>query len=165
MGKFLQGLSEELSLYVRQLAWLNTAPAPTGPKGVPRKDAVAMTRLAAKQKRGEAIEMPPLRREAYYLIEYLLEVGPTGRDGAVVEWSEIQAWQAMSGVHLSAWDAHMLRRLSAAFSKEVKRAESAAALPPLNPYITEEHRKSVSTRIGVEFGAMAKSLAKGRKLC
>ncbi len=75
--------------------------------------------------------MPPC--SAPYLLGYLFEVGPamhTGMGDAPLSHSEIAAWQANTGIRLTAWEARTLRRLSVDYVNETARATLASAKAP-----------------------------------
>ena len=57
--------------------------------------------------------MPPC--EAYYLIAYLFEIGPSmvnGMGESPISQGEIESFQFNTGIELTAWEARNLRRLS-----------------------------------------------------
>jgi hypothetical protein len=117
MGKFYQGLGEELSLYVRHMAWLNAVP-----------DKATKSRREAM---GTDPEMPPC--DAQYLAAYLFEVGPSIA-GAMGEGplthAELLAWQSNTGIELNAWESRMLKRLSSEYLNAAFSAKEPACLPP-----------------------------------
>lgn len=111
MGVFYEWLGEELSLFVRQQAWLATAPD---------RDKHEKTdpepRIKAMAARGEHIPIPP--NPARYLTDWLFEIGPSvpgGMAPAPIGWRDITAWQDLTGVELLPWEARVLRRLSRDF--------------------------------------------------
>lgn len=58
--------------------------------------------------------MPPVTGPAY-LLEYLFEIGPTmaaGMGNGPITFSEILAWQLLTGIRLRPWEVRLLRRLS-----------------------------------------------------
>lgn len=126
MVKFLEGLGDELSLYVRHCAWLNAVPEesgsdqPTKKKPVTRREAL---RKELKMAETEELEMPPC--DAQFLVGYLFEIGPTqggGMGDAPLSHTEIEAFQRNTGIELDAWGARTLRRMSADYLAESQRA-------------------------------------------
>lgn len=123
MGKFLEGLGDELSLYVRQAAWLNAAPdkAESDKSKKPNKTR----REALKQDGIEEPEMPPC--DAGHLIGYLFEVGPTmaaGTGEGPITHGELEAWQRNTGIDLNAWESRTLKRLSLDYLAESQQARA-----------------------------------------
>lgn len=135
MGKFQAGLFEELSLYVRQSAWLSTVPErPKGDKG----EGPHLTRLQKMRETEKndlyLPEMPPV--DAPHLIAHLWEIGPAlsgGMGPAPITHEEICAWQALTGIELNPWEVRSLRRLSREYIGEMQRAEKIDAKAPWQP--------------------------------
>jgi hypothetical protein len=75
--------------------------------------------------------MPPVLA-GWHLVARLFEVGPTGGDGPVT-FQELQAWSAMTGCSLSAWEAQTLRILSSRFMAMSHKAIEPACPPPYAP--------------------------------
>lgn len=109
--------------------------------------------------RTDGIEPPlPAVSGGEHLLAHLFEVGPIagGAGGiAAVSWSEMQAWQRQTGLDLQPWEVRTLRRLSADFANECRRAEAHDAVSPMTIVSTERNRAAVARKIGMEFGAMA----------
>lgn len=99
------------------MAWLHT---------VPEK---------AKQPRYKTrtVPMPPLEG-GHYLLNILMEIGPTkivGMGSAFgIDEIDIAAWQANSGLRLSAWEAQTVRRLSQEYAAQIASGKEASAPPP-----------------------------------
>jgi hypothetical protein len=117
---------------VRQLAYLQTAPEPKRkPKNPAPSDQRPPSRMQRHQSQGT---QPPLPEPglARHLVDYLLQVGPTGY-GAMgpvpLSHSEIAAWQANTGAELTAWEATTLRTLSIDWitSSQAAQAEDCPA--------------------------------------
>ncbi len=47
-----------------------------------------------------------------------------------VSWSQIDAWQRLTGVPIAPWEARLLRRLSLAYLAEGRQAEAETCPPP-----------------------------------
>jgi hypothetical protein len=95
---------------------------------------------------------PPLPEPglARHLVDYLLQVGPTGY-GAMgpvpLSHSEIAAWQANTGVDLTAWEATTLRTLSIDWitSSQAAQAEDCPA-PWVDVHQVERDRVADAVR-------------------
>jgi hypothetical protein len=131
VGKFQAGLGEELSLYVRQVAWMNAVPDNPTAKG--RKPQGMQSRAEALRAQGAEVPLPPLREEAEHLVGYLFDVGPVlpAVLGVVpLPYSELQAWQQQSGLDLQPWEVKLLRQLSRDYAIEAKAASDAGRPAP-----------------------------------
>ena len=92
----------------------------------------------------QMIELPKIRRGSY-LIEYLLEIGPalsTGHGVAPISYQDIQAFQNVSGLTLSPWEAETLRMLSREYVNEYHAARDPARVPPVQKLGTIEQRRA-----------------------
>jgi hypothetical protein len=92
-----------------------------------------------------------------YLVDCLMEAGPISAMGfgGPLAWPEIESWERGSEKPLHPWERIMLRRLSAEWVREARRAEAAAAEPPFKgaTFMTPERRAAVSRRIDELLGA------------
>lgn len=148
MVQFFAGLDEALNLYVRHAAWLNTTPdKPEGDKSTTPE----VSRSEYYKRDGEdALEMPPC--DAYYLILYLFELGPTvaaGMSEGAIGHSEVHAWQANTGIELNAWETRCLRRLSMVYLSEsfkAKKPDCPAPWAQASYIVSSPSRKSQSSR-------------------
>lgn len=142
MGKFLEALYDDLSLYVRQSAWLNAVPERA------KNDKSEGPRLSRLQKQGKAWaseaagrdeddyqpDMPKV--DAEYLLSYLFEVGPVLSAGgypAPITHQELRAWQSNTGIDLEQWESRFLCRLSRDYLVESQRAEKIDRPAPVKP--------------------------------
>jgi hypothetical protein len=150
LGKFYEGVYDDLSLHVRQLAWLHTAPTPkTKPGRKPPTDEQRMTRLQTLQLEGLDPSIPDAGVAAY-LVKYLFEVGPTlvaGMGRAPISWAEISAWMHSTGQALQTWESTMLRRLSGDYLATTLDAADPAFPAPFSEQPTPDQRKLVSQKI------------------
>ena len=106
-----------MALYVRQSAWLDAVPEHEGKSDLP---ANTVSRRKDMETRGRSIEMPPLDC-GDYLIRHLYDIGPTiaaGMGSGPVTYSEMEAWQRVTGIQLLPWEASLLRRLSGEYAAE-----------------------------------------------
>jgi hypothetical protein len=124
VGKFLEGCYEELSLYVRQSAWLNATPE--RPKNY-KSEAPMLSRLEGmrKDRRDDEYDPPMPEVNAGYLLDHLFEIGPTMSAGGYpgpITHEEIMAWMELTGVPLQPWESRFIRRLSCEYIAEQHRA-------------------------------------------
>lgn len=137
------------------MAYLN---APRSRKGSLRGE----TRLEERNRKGLDSPLPPIDREAAYLLSYLLEVGPvtsSGMGSSALTFVELQAWQTQAGLDLQPWEVTTLRHLSRVYAAESSRAASPAAQPLWIPEI-EVNRKAVDEGLRAIFrGLMAQQRA------
>lgn len=76
--------------------------------------------------------MPPVH-DRWYLIEYLMELGPAVSSGfglAITSWQEIQAWEHMTGHQLTNWEATTLRTLSSRYVAQYSKSSDPMCPPP-----------------------------------
>lgn len=88
--------------------------------------------------------------DGLHLVGYLWEIGPvvaTGMGGAPISHVDIQAWQANTGIDLSAWEARLLRELSLAYLGESADASKESAPPPWQRIPTSDQAVDVARRI------------------
>jgi len=91
---------------------------------------------ASRGYRPHQLEMPPVEYGGY-LLQYLMEVGPATSNGfgpGVISWQELQAWEHMTGVILTSWEATTLRMLSGHYVSQ--HAKSSDPMCPA-PYVPE----------------------------
>lgn len=124
---------EQLTLFVKQAAWLNTIPSKAKrPRRETKSDA-----------------MPPLLGGAY-LVEILFEVGPAkpiGMGGSVaIDEVDLAAWMANQCITLTPWEAKTVRQLSREYAAMLSEAAEPNTPPPwLDPAImTTERREKIS---------------------
>lgn len=153
MGKFYEGLADQLILFVRHIAWLNTGPVKQTKKGQERLPA---RRDQLKADRVES-EEPPC--DAPHLIEYLFDAGPvevSGGQPAALSSTELEHWQAGSGIPLAPWEFRLLRRLSREYLAQCIASEDPSEPAP---YITKEgierNRKAANRKASMELKALA----------
>lgn len=140
MGKFLEGLFDELKLYVRYSAWLSAVPERAKDD---KSDLPLVSRFEARRQRWVAEkrgrlpedydpEMPPLNGTEF-LIGFLFEVGPVmpvGMGVGRITHSELRDWMDNTGVELDAWQARTLCELSQEYAAENHRASKQDCPPP-----------------------------------
>lgn len=133
---------------MRHAAWLNTTPD----KAEGDKSTTPEVSRSEYYKRDgdDALQMPPC--DAYYLIPYFFEIGPTvaaGMGEGAIGHLEVQAWQGNTGIDLNAWEARSLRRLSLVYLSESYKAKKPDCPAPWQEadYIAlSPTRKSQTTR-------------------
>lgn len=110
---------------------------------------------------------PPLPpNPAPYLVDWLMEVGPTSSDGlsaGPVAWEAIAAWSALTCRSLLPWEARILRQMSRDFAAEVHAAKKPDAPAPwvsLRPSIHD--REGVARRVGNAFKVLMQAKRGGK---
>lgn len=155
MGEFFESLYDELSLYVRQSAWLNAIPEePRRPQiavpgQVPKKVEPA-SRLKRMTDDGELVPLPDVATP--YLIGYLWEVGPTiasGMGDGPLTFGEITSWMERIGLDLEPWESRFLRRLSIDYLVQSQKSTKPECPPP---YGVQTRRIYVAKKIDEFFG-------------
>jgi hypothetical protein len=126
VGKFYEGVYEELKLYVRQSAWLNAIPEKRGVNaGEPK------SRLQTLQDTGVPAELPEV--DLGYLVAYLWDVGPTlsssGGESPLTR-TELRAWQEDMGLELQPWESRILMRLSHDYLIQIQKARKPDCQAP-----------------------------------
>lgn len=131
MGKFFEGLAEDLILRARFMAWLHAVPdeePKPGSKPPPR-----LTRLEKLRKQHQDERYLPDLPDVdggEQLLEWFWEVGPTEGDGPLTH-KELLAWQENTGIELESWQARLLRRMSVEYLAENSRASDPKCEPPV----------------------------------
>lgn len=157
MVEFYEGLYEELSLYVRHMAWLGTAPQPKDKRSLDSAEPVS--RLAKMEEDGITPLFPS--NPAPHLIRYLMEIGPVetaGMDAAPIGWATMRHWQDQVCVELTPWEARLLRRLSIDYLDQTRKSRSPDCPAPWGER-TEEDRAAISAKIKSIFAGMARNKA------
>lgn len=157
MGKFYEQLLEELSLYIKQCAWLNTAPTPkkAALSSAKANTSKPPTRMESLQAKGLTPDIPDPGL-ASYLAGYLFEVGPVAHGGmgaAPISFTELQAWQQATGVDLTPWECKALRRLSFDHIAAGQDAQDEDSPAPYAAPITEDRRSHVADAVRNIFGS------------
>jgi hypothetical protein len=156
VGKFYEGLGEELSLYVRFLAWLGSAPQEPAKKQLSgEKQSEPVSRIARMEADGVVPVLPP--NSAPHLVQYLMEMGPvesTGMENGPISWGEMTDWCERTGVDLMPWQAKLIRRLSIDYLGEMRRAREPDCPAPWGG-MTADRRATVEAKLRAAFGGMA----------
>lgn len=95
--------------------------------------------------------------EAFYLIEYLFELGLTLGDQAITH-SEIRAWMENTGIDLSAWESRSIKNLSSAYlsgSHEYRAADSDSPWEAAPYYMSAKYRKAMKLKMSIRKAAEA----------
>lgn len=80
---------------------------------------------------GVAIHLPP--NPMPYIIDWLMEIGPVtagGMGSTPLAWSDIAAWQDLTGINMTAWEARTIRRLSRDFHDQLHRSKEPTCPAP-----------------------------------
>lgn len=134
---------------------------------MPRPDKKTIAQTAEERSRkqkmreeGIALPLPPCR--APFLVDYLLQIGPTvpgGMGAAAIGWRDIVAWQECTGIALPPWQAKLLRHASAEYLAMARDAEKPDCPQPwLTGEQVAENRQVVGKAVvGLFDGLAAKS--------
>jgi hypothetical protein len=94
-----------------------------------------------------------------YLVDYLFEIGPTlpGMGGPVpLSFSEILAWQQLTGRYMQPWEVLMIRRLSLEYIGMKALAEDPACPEPtLEATPDVEEARAVTSSMRARLRGMA----------
>ena len=157
MGKFYEGVCNDLIAYVRAIAFLNAVPAESEQDASRRKQVARrkqaqperLTRGQMMRAKGEESDIAEVDA-GLYLVDYLMEAGPFtyGASGPIpLNWQDFRSWQDTTGIDLQPWEAKTLRRLSAAYLGQMQKAEEIDCPPPWVPVMTETDRAEVSKNV------------------
>lgn len=160
MGKFLEALGEELSLFVRQTAWLQAVPRAEEKRSLAEGGRRPNKKSRLEEFRDAGLFAPLPENPAPWLTDVLMEIGPTeaaGMDRDEISWRSLGEWQAQMGVTLQPWELRLLRQLS-----RIYLAESRAAIEPKcpSPFAIEtrqRRRAIVSDQIDRMFDALERA--------
>lgn len=156
MVGFYERLGDELSLYVRQVAWLHAVPKDDKK---PSLTDISEAQSRLKEMRVKGIDPNLPDNPAPYLVEYLFEVGPTvsaGMGPVILGWRDLQAWQELIGIDLAPWELRLLRRLSADYLSQSLKAEKPDCPAPFLGK-DEIDREAVGQRVQNAFRALMQS--------
>lgn len=99
--------------------------------------------------------MPPLDGLGY-IADMASEVGIARQ--TPVDWSEIEAYNRLSGVGITPWEARVIRKMSLAYVDQAIKSVEPHCLPPhyTDNRTDEERRQQVDQSIRRVFGARGK---------
>lgn len=122
------------------MAWLNATPKPDerSRRGSGETEAPRLSRIEALKRRKIDPQMPP--NPAPHISSWLIEMGlseAAGMGAVPLSAREIAAWQDNTCIRLEPWVARMIRRLSAAYLAEGRRAETEQCPPPWRMKVTQ----------------------------
>ncbi|CAD7335322.1 hypothetical protein FIM10_02160 [Sphingomonadales bacterium 56] len=103
--------------------------------------------------------LPP--NPAPYLTEWLFDAGPSspaGMGDAVLGWTDLHAWQSITGIELQPWEARTLRRLSRDYLNQLHEAKKPGCSAP---YDEAEQQAQNRDRVADQFKAMVAGFRKG----
>jgi hypothetical protein len=104
------------------------------------------------------VPLPPMDPACEYLLGHFLEVGPAQAGGmglAPVGYTELAAWQQLSGVPLQPWEARLLRHLSREYVAEHHAASEQGRPAPWAAPGSTDQRAAVSRQLSLNLRAMA----------
>lgn len=124
---------EQLKLYVRQTAWLNTIPEKAKK---PRRDTVGGP-------------LPPISAGGH-LLSILFDVGPVKpmpmSSPVAIDETDLMAWQFNRQTRLRPFEAEAIRELSRVYAGQLIEAQEKGCPPPYFPEnaLDEERRRKIS---------------------
>ena len=116
--------------------------------------------MEAKKAANEDIPLPP--NPAPYLIDWLLEIGPTepaGMGAAPISFGSMLDWQDIMGVELEPWEAQTLRRLSVDYVNEQYHARDKDRPAPYSAFLSgdvQANRQRVDDKLRALFSGLKK---------
>lgn len=159
MGGFQKRVGDELTLYVRQLAWLYSVPQlppkvrqaaeKAGQKIEPNK----LSRWDEMTASNTVPKMPPCPMP--HFIAWFTEIGmveAAGMGSAPLSWQGIEAWQRLVGVRLSPWHARLMRSLSVAYLAQKANSELTTDPAPWTAGVTPSQRAADEAALDAAFG-------------
>lgn len=90
-----------------------------------------------------------------HIIDRLMEIGLTeaaGMGAVPVSWLTIDAWQRVTGVAMTPWEARLIRRLSSDYLAMSRKAEDETCPPPWRAPVTVQQRDSELDRLRMVLG-------------
>lgn len=95
--------------------------------------------------------------DAFYILEYLFEIGLTLGDAAITH-SEIRAWMDNTGVDLTAWEARAIKVLSETYLSmchESRNPETETPWADAPYYMSAKWRKAMKLKNSIRKAAEA----------
>lgn len=93
--------------------------------------------------------------DAFYVIEYLFELGLTLVDSAITH-AEIRAWMHNTGIDLSAWESRTIKNLSSAYLSGCHESRKPDAETPWEDapyYMSAKWRKAMKLKQSIRKAA------------
>jgi len=138
-----------LSTYVRALAWWHAAPQPKpGKTGTPLVQRESRMKMALRC--GNEVDLPYVDPGLLFLVQQLFDAGPVsaGGNGTIpLTWTDLDAWQRVTGAALPPGQLRLLRRLSGEYLDESNLAVEHDAPPPWVRGLGEDKRWRISGHI------------------
>ena len=127
-----------MTLYASYTAWLHATPY-----------KAEQTRIAEMKQDKIPPAYPPVSWE--WVVRYWQDVGLCMSAGGyphALTWQEISAWQALSGVKMTAWLAETLKKMSAAYVSGLHEfSKEFAECPYMPEIISQEHAQAIERKI------------------
>jgi hypothetical protein len=117
-------------------------PDPRSRRGQVEETKPRRSRIDELKRRKIEPALPP--NPAPHITDRLIEIGLTEAAGmgvVPISWREIDAWQRQTCVAIEPWEKRLLRRLSAAYLAENRKAEIEHAPPPWRAQVTAHERE------------------------
>jgi hypothetical protein len=139
------------------MAWLNAAPEPRPAKAPPPKPE-PISRRRKIEETGGVLPLPDCPSEQ--LVKWLFEIGPvmsSGMGPMPITWSELKAWQELTGTELEPWEARTLVALSREFAGEAVAAAKIDCPAPFSTELSDSEREKVASAVSRGMRALAAS--------
>lgn len=164
MGKFYEGVRQDLIVYARQLGWFHSTPdkpKQTGVQSEPDKSK-PLTRGELIEANGGKPLMPKID-EADYLVSYWQDIGvvSAGAMGPIpLANTEIAAWVNLAGIELSPWEFTTIKEMSRLYLASLHEGQKLDCPPPFGDPINEFDRQAVAKKVGNAFKAFIQAARK-----
>lgn len=156
MGKFYEGVREDLTLYARQLGWFHSTPDAASKAHKPGAEKEQpQTRLDRIVSNGGKPLMPDVG-ESGFVVAYWQDVGMvlSGGMGPVpLTASELTAWQRGIGIELMPWEFSTILEMSRAYLGARNEGTKADCPPPYGDPVNEFDRTAVAKKVTNAFKA------------
>ena len=150
---FFQELSESLSLYAKQLAWLHSAPKRN------KNDESPPARMVRLKEGDPARKLP---ETDIYLSRCFQLSGLFSSNGmgiSPLSWVELSAFTKLSGYALTGWEAEQVITMSQVYCNMHNKAKILGCPAPyLDNISTEESKKLVRDKVSKQWESFEKKL-------
>jgi len=151
LGKFYQGVRQDLVLYARQLGWFHSIPQSRDKSA----ESQRLTRMDKIIENGGTPLLPPVG-DAEYLLEYWRAVGmaiSNGMGTAPITATELTHWANAQGLELAPWEFAALLEMSRTYLGAMQQGENPNSLPPYGDPVNQFDRQKVANKVSNAFKA------------
>ncbi len=118
-----------------------------------RPEEGELSRRAEFERDNHPVEMPECT--AFYLLDYLLELGVTLGDAAITH-AELRSWMDNTGIDLNSWEVRSIKSLSEAYLSTTYEARAVDAETPWEDapyYMSGKWRKAMRLKLSIRRAA------------